>query len=176
MKKSFKIRIEYISIAVIVISLLVYAYLIFLDGTVINPVDVYDQPKIETITGSDYFTPMPMGDVGGVYSAKTDKLSYKEGEEVFITLSFCKYRGDQAPIVKWSFIDDRVVSLDYRNGNISETGCYRNIRVLVGTIPPANQFSDSSKISLHGTISYKKINPFRTVSYLIISNNFSIEK
>lgn len=160
-----------------VIALLGLAFLgyeKFLDGSFVNPIVVHDMPRVEVPYDTNYFTPIPFGSVLGIYQIKTDKESYKPGEEVFVYLTLCKYR-EITPTVRWSFINDTVADLGPRIGQLYEPGCYKNKRISIGSVPDELRSSlPGSKYQLHGTITYS-VNPIRKVSYLLVSNYFTID-
>lgn len=162
-------------LAIIVVCLMFLGYEKFFDGTIIDPVEKINMPQAEISYGTEYFTPMPQGQVLGIYQVSTDKNSYKPGEEILVSLSLCHNRRI-TPTVRWSFINDIAAALPARSGNITEIGCYKNIRVPIGRLP--DEFSaalPSSKYQLHGTVDFQ-VNPIRKVSYLVVSNFFTVEK
>ena len=171
-KKNF---IANIALLIIVFGLLFWGYDIFLDGTVFNKVTVYNLQKIDTQLGSAYFTPMPIGSVVGMYQVQTDKTTYAPGEEVYAFVSFCKYR-NLTPVVRWQFINDVIGDLGYRQGQVVEPGCYKNIKIPIGKIPDElSAASPDAQYQAHGTVTHI-VNPFRKVSYLLVSNFFTIKK
>lgn len=173
MKTHHRVRIIVLCLAIIVASLALLTYDMFLDGTVFNPVTTYLLPTVETPVDSAYFSPMPVGAVAGIYQVKTDKDSYKPGDTVYVFLSFCKHT-DETPVVRWSFINDIVGDLGYRQGKIYEPGCYTNVKVPIGNVPSElSVASEKSHYSLHGIVTHA-VNPFRKISYLLISNTFTI--
>jgi hypothetical protein len=160
---------------IIVIGVAFLVYDKFLDGTVFNKVTVYNLPEVKNQLDTKYFTPMPIGDVMGIYLVQTDKTSYAPGDEVFAYVSFCKYR-NLTPVVRWQFINDIVGDLGYRMGQVVEPGCYKNIKVFIGKVPDElSSAFPNAQYSLHGTIIHQ-VNPFRKISFLLISNFFTIKK
>ena len=170
-----ELKIVIICLVVIAIGLLILGYDSFIDGTIISPAETVKMPAYKLAYDSSYFSPNPMGTVSGVYAVQTDKDSYAPGEAVYVRLTLCRYR-NVPTTVRWTYTNDILASTLPREGQISETGCYIDEKVLIGTVP--DELSNAyvgSRYNLHGTVNLK-VNPFRTVSYLLISNFFTIKK
>lgn len=100
----------------------------------------------------------------------TTKQTYKSGEVIEITYSFCKYR-DITGVFQWQSISDDT----NREGFFSPTesslpvGCYKDLTIPIGvgsTIPGTYHFT--------GTISYK-INDLNTVIIPLSTNKFIVK-
>ena len=167
----------YLELGFIMAGLLFLGYQRFLDGAAVRPVDVYKMfppsadPTTDSFTSS--YSVGVLGDVIGAYSVKTDKTSYKIGEDIYLTLNFCHNR-PITPIVQFTFVDSVITALPARQGDTQPLGCYTDSKVIAAKVPPQLALTPSdTKYQLRGVISYRA-NPLRKVSYLLVSNIFNI--
>lgn len=175
MHPKHKLGIMKISLWVIILGLLFLGYEMFLDGTLVKPVIKYNLPKASLPYDTVYFTPSPVGGVEGIYEVRTELDAYAPGEEVYITQDVCRYRLTPTT-VQWTFVNDTIASLQPRPGALTDIGCYKNVRIPIGRVP--DELSSSlpgSKYQLHGAITLQP-NPFRKITYLLISDYFTIKK
>ena len=163
-----------VSIIIIVFSSIFILYETLFDGTTINPVYKYNMPKVNaTLTPPTVNFSSISQTIQGAYDMKTDKTSYKAGDTIYGIWSGCKYR-DITATVQIAFVNDIAQTIPSRPGNLTALGCYTNVKVPL-TIDP-DEFRDSFPGAKYRLYIYTtgNPNPFRTISYTFITNEFTV--
>ena len=178
-KKKLPKWIEYLYVTfttvVILFGTLFLGYEFLLDGTVFNPVVKYYLPVYKGPDAS-FIQPSPIGNIAGIYAVQTDKTSYKIGEPIHIKNDFCKLNND-TPQVRVSLVDTVVTSTNFSPGAITEAKCYHNTDINITTISDKVASASLEKDEYRAYVEVvHTINPFRKISYILVSNYFTVSK
>jgi hypothetical protein len=162
-----------LSLAVIVLGSLYIAYETFLDGTIISPAVVYNMTQVtSTVEPTGNFS-LISGTVVSSYYMATDRTFYKPGDVIYGIWSGCKYR-QMNVVVQWAFVNDIAQTLPARPGALMVLGCYTQVKVPIAIVPQEFQSADKgAKYRLYGFVTGQP-NPFRTISYTFITNQFTV--
>jgi hypothetical protein len=134
--------------SVLLFCVLFYGYKRFLDGTVINPVMMYD-----------------------TRSLRADKEVYRPGEVVSVFLDLAKLR-DVPGRITWSLVDGRVFpyatrELRYPVGSYEKWVALDKERLPTSNLVPDGAYHFEAVVE-------KDVNPFRTVYYRLVTDSFKI--
>jgi hypothetical protein len=99
----------------------------------------------------------------------TNKLEYRAGDQLTGKWKFCK-NIDASPTINWSFVDDLVFNLPAHYGVLSR-GCY-NQEIFISEIPASLY---PGKYHMAGRVEIR-VNPLRTITFEVSTNNFTIVK
>ena len=160
MKHKHKMAVVWVCVSVIVLGLAFIFYQMFLDGTGFNPIVTHQMPLADLMALPSTGTFDPNGAaLAGSYSIMTDKSTYHPGDYVFVYFDLCIYR-NVTPMVQWYFVNDIAQALTPRRGTLGVLGCYKNIKVMVATVPDEfGQYSTGNRYRLYAESCETKIVP-----------------
>ena len=164
----------YIATLGIVLGGLFLCYEYFVDGILFNRVDEIREPIILDPFDKIPFSIGATGEIIDGYQVRTDKPEYQVGDTVYIVMTFC-HRRDLQAITQWTFLNSEITTLVAKKPmEVLKKDCYSDKKIEVGKIPPSLALTKTGTLyQLRGAITYA-VNPLKKISYLLLSNSFTI--